>query len=1093
MPAAKLLRLRLLLEGEEVPVISAQVMINIGAPATASIQIIPLDSALDFFPRTMVHLFFLDVQGVGEEQTSEYKLLFAGEVVGFAYSQTPASRGTVLQCLDFSNYWDSCNAMAVSYGPGGNAFTNDGSINGASIGMFTDIPGDSAAEHLVRWVRSPPVTAGLTGVSGLAGGIIHIMEAMGGVPGHFKGINDFYTVAELRCRLMNQITAEENDSTASRVLSIKVFEEWLKGGLQQAGGNITFRDIMNLLFSHIFYEFVPNPAPKFDNGNGSKSTKTNSIALTSNSKVAGIRTRLDEMRMSLILLNGQITLMATGDMIPTVTGLSTILSDILKDLIALGQSPSELTKARASVQQASNALTKLKTVTSSSIESRLASLPEAWKAIEDAIGFLDAGKVTSISTEYSSQRLKAHIVRPDCWFSSPPVCNVIFPEMYASLSFDRNFLQETTRLLVHSFDTLIGRDHLMANHILSPFIGFDATKLAKYKGAASFRILMDHEIHVGIVSKTEWIPNSAGISTDLDAEQLKKVSSGRLSWLIKASLYHFFKARFSARQVSINGRFNPSLVCGFPGAVITRPYYIDGGAAALRRAHGGTDVPDSDISGLIHEKAGEFNAPAHFVGLIGAIQHSIDQSGGTTSAVLHYARKHRGIDDEFIGYMVGMKENTGTRVLKYELEIEKALELASPTTTTPNIKPIALLMGVTPSKDEVEKPKKTAGKTSSVRPKVSSQEVSAASKDPKAQASAITAFVFSTNTESDTAGQDKVDEKPPRTHVGSISEANRTNVFIPFGSSASIKVNSKEGLFGGRIVGIEVPKGATLQTVAYGISGTVPVYVALTPTRDGTVYKFQTGSQTFKANKRGDAFTRVIIYEEVSFAVSGSLPIEEILRPSWFSTGYSSQRIGKQIYQPFFGCDAVVDNLVVSPDSAPPADDGSDPEPVDAATSAQDMMKRVSAAESQSRAISIEKSLNVLAYEYGQVKLHARDVESFIESYTKRPIATYRDIFGDAQLDFTINKKAVGGDAQVKKREDGTTPRVGFHTGATHSTLVDVGNLVGLATDLQLGFKRVDNLGASEPMVTQYDVRKPKKDRVRTYIADLTKGPGFVG
>ena len=56
----KPLKLRLFLEGQEVPVISATVSIGYNGPAVASVQILPIDEGLTFKPRTMVHLFFLD-------------------------------------------------------------------------------------------------------------------------------------------------------------------------------------------------------------------------------------------------------------------------------------------------------------------------------------------------------------------------------------------------------------------------------------------------------------------------------------------------------------------------------------------------------------------------------------------------------------------------------------------------------------------------------------------------------------------------------------------------------------------------------------------------------------------------------------------------------------------------------------------------------------------------------------------------------------------------------------------------------------------------------------------------------------------------
>jgi len=1218
MPVGKPLHLRLFLEGEEVPVISAQVQINTSAPATASIQIIPLDSAMDFLPRTMVHLFFLDTKVVqkfgplqpGDERNSiqgTYRLLFSGEVIGFAFSQTPVSRGIVLQCLDFSNYWDSAHVMAISYGPGGNAFTNDGSMNGAQMGTFTDIPGDSAAEHLVRWVKSKPVTEGLDQVSGLAGGVIHIMEAMGGVPGHFSGINDFYTIAELRCRLLNQITAEEKDDTAARVLSVGVFHEWLKNGIEQAGGNITFRDMMKLLFQYIYYEFVPNPAAKYDESTRSEKTKV-SYKIRTHPGAQGAKSLVEKVIE--VFMSNREGFAGTGLELNAASGAAV---DMTKDgkltmkvwrKTVQGQIPKlnlaldKLTSIQTKVGQAYNLIAEADAVLSAwavrpldgddrlvlAATLRPTVVAEQSANLQKAVDILsnsDTQALSTVTAKNSSARLRTQIVRPDCWFSSPPVCNVIFPEMYASISYDRNYLQETTRLLVHTFDTLIGKEHLFANHVMAPLVGLDTKKLTQYKGSQSFRVLMDHEIHVGILSKTEWMPNTAGVSNALDAEQMKKVRDGRLSWTIKASLFNFFKYRFAPRSVSVTGRFNPFLVCGFPGVVITKPYNIPGGAADLRAAHGNKDVPDSEINDVIHQKATELHAPSHFIGMIGGIQHSLDQSGGTTSVSMHHARKHRGVDDEFLGVLAKTNEGVAKRVVKVVIDIDTALKMASGQIPAPvtsvadaaagghnepaNRIALDLLIGVTPQTDESAKASTPVDAPSVLRAKKGSQnvkkvnptaaDIGAAIKSGLSPLDLRTKSQKATDEQFDaTFGSTQVSEQPastapseaskqpPRTQKGSISEANLVDINVPKGSHKVKVGGTVKGLYGGRIVGIQVLDPSLLEA-EYGstitkmeaakISGDAtgltdaPGFLALQdslseqhlvkrdPRRVPKGKLLQQGGPDFEivrtgklikkvvpVKKLGWAFRSVAIFEEIDVSVSGTLPIEEILRPSWFSTAYANQNIGEKIYNPFFGCGAVVDGLSVSGTAPQSSDGSSESEPVDAATSAKTLMVGLEAAEAGKRDNSIEKALNLLGYEYGQVKTQGMDVDSFIRDYTDRPIATFNDIFGDIAepggLHFTIEASSVGGNAVVEKTKVDSSgvksaPRVGFHTGATHPELVKAGKLVGLTTDLQQGFTRVSGIGKETPLVQKYDVRYAKKLKVTEYLTALARGPGFHG
>ena len=56
----QVLKLRLFLEGVEVPIISATIQSAPNSPMSASIQIPPLSEGTRFLPRTTVHVFFLD-------------------------------------------------------------------------------------------------------------------------------------------------------------------------------------------------------------------------------------------------------------------------------------------------------------------------------------------------------------------------------------------------------------------------------------------------------------------------------------------------------------------------------------------------------------------------------------------------------------------------------------------------------------------------------------------------------------------------------------------------------------------------------------------------------------------------------------------------------------------------------------------------------------------------------------------------------------------------------------------------------------------------------------------------------------------------
>ena len=1113
MPVGKPLHLRLFIEGEESPVISAQINVNINGPATASIQIVPLDQALQFLPRSMVHLFYLDtflspqakgIPSVPTQQQAanpdptvigEYKLLYSGEIIGFSFIQTPQSRALVLQCLDFSSYWDSLHVTALTFGPQGNAFDQAGSLYGGKIGTFTDIPGDSAAEHIVNWIRQTPESPGLTTVGGLAGGIIHMMEVMGGIPGHEKGVNDFFTVAELRCRLLSQLCAEENDDTAARVLAGGVFEQWLKNGIQQAGGNITYRDLMKILFQYIFYEFVPNPSAKFDDASKQNTTNATTASNPAVRKLLPTLTGLQTMISG--ELSGSTMLLSSADYGNFQLDAQHIAAKVdkaSKDVDAVRPRYSALNQAYDYLRSANNALTqfafKRQDITPSvelAKEQVQAAFNSALDYLQRAIAAIQGGSFAGVI--FLAQRLRSQIIRPDCWFASPPACNVIFPEMYSQISYDRNFLSETTRLSVAVFLTLIGRASLLADYTLAPASSLSAQALAKYKGESAYRVLMDHELHVGIIPRIEWVPDTGATGAPTNPAILKTVKADRVAWTVRAGLFHFFKYRFSARTASVQGRFNPALVCGFPGVIITRPYIIAGGMSTLKSVVG-AKLSNASVLTAIHEYASDptLNAPSHLVGLVGGYAHNIDQNGGTTSASLHCVRQHRGIDDEFLGVLTETSNGPTPTLVKTILNLSDLQNAGDQ-------KGINLLASITPQ-SVVPQPG-LANRTKAALSQSRTVPVMGADGSTTDSVFTFTSAVESNNSVS-------LPASPMGTKEASLNTQGRTGL-VP-SPPGKVTLQGK-GYYGGVIKDIELFEDTTIAPVT--ITSTVTKSVAVlttTPSGDDVAYvnqaslapKTVTSSKTVSGTVM--AYTSAAIYEEIQLQVGGTLPVEELLRPNWFSPAYSNLKIGSQIYQPFFGCNAVVDGLTVQ---------GTNPQTTSDATETPTIASQFSSPTGKSSlpnlstvvanlqtdaaaAInsSLEKALNVLGYLYGQVKLQGLDVDDFVRSYTNRSIATKNQILGDDDLRFDVSQAPK---ATVIKRADGTSPEIGFHSAAINIDLVKAGGLTGLISDLSTQYTRVGNIGAKEPLRTRYDVRMAKRQRVINYINALALGPGFKG
>lgn len=935
---AKPLHLRLFLEGIEVPVVAAQVTVHLNGPAAAAVQVVPLDEVLRLKPRTMVHLFFMEKPAQEDDITGkleDYRLLFAGEVIGFAWIQKANMRSVVLQCLDFSSYWDAAVAAAIDYGPQGDAFTNQAALVGANASVIDNIV-NFEPNKLVEWIKLPPQTPGLQTISGLAGGVIRMLEALSGIRAKHRGINDFFTIAELRCRILAQICAEENDDTAYRLLKAKVFDEWVRQGLQNLGQQVTFRQMIQLLFRYIYYDFVPNPAAKYDASieEGSDRVTKEPVPIANLQAVVAATKQLDEIQADLSSRVRSETA-ARGQ----AEARSQQLENITESLNSKTDNSDAVQRA---LQKIDAALATLQEVVKDGDGVKLAAITEVGEASSILKNARDTVTVSSVKSDSTSARLRSHILRPDCWFAPPPRCNVIFPEHYTDLSYDRVFISEATRMLLMFYNTLVGQNVLLSNKILSPSIGVEAQLIVGSQANEGYRNLMTHELHTGIIARTEWVPNTAGPKDPkTDADAANQVAGAKLTWGSRISLFNFFKERFSSRQASVSGRFNPYLVCGFPALVIKRPFIVKGLTEADNR-------DEQSILDQIQdpETAQQLGAPSQLLGMVHSITHSVGQDGGTTAISLNYVREHMGVDDEFLGVFARTKAGVQKRV-RTVLVFDNVL-------SQPDL--LRLLVRSTPQVDPSTDDRQAITHRSTDSAPVSYQKKSF---DPVSQttvATDISRNVPRTTEETKTADSDL------RVTTGRIDGLDR-DVLVPVG--AELKPGSK-GRFT-KVVGVEViDSNITLIT-------------------DGEL-------------EGQDAFGAVAIYEDVTLPGTRSVAVEEIIRPTWFSPAYRNENISEKIYEPFFGVGSIIENVTFAGVDTGVAD-------ADPAEDEDVLLTRLSNLDSEQSGATIERAVNLIGYLYGIVKNQGLDVDEFITQYIRRPIAGLTDILG-SNVNFEIDGTA---------------------------------------------------------------------------------------
>lgn len=1060
MLSTRHLKLRAFLEGQEVPVISAFVQIGPNSPATCSLQVVPADEIFDLKARTMVHVFYLegDPKKTTGELLKDYKLLFAGEMMGYAYAKTPISRSAVLQCVDFSSYWDTTYQFFLSYGKNGNALNpNVGMWAGGAI--FNNIT-SGHMHKLNELLQQRPKTPGLQEVSGLLGGIISLLETMGGIPNHYRGVNDFFTIAELKNLLIQQLCAHQNDATERQLFSGKAFMNWLKRGMTGMGQISTFRDMLKLLFRHIYYDVVPNPVAKYVPGAGAVWEDT-----TQTHRWPSTGDRQSLLAWAALCRKMQKEFSYGGVYTPNEDHAKPAreILDTLNNLLDGGTyiSPRGRRHLKAAQSYSRQILSKLFETISESNRTPVPVIRDLYRRVALELLAAVRAKLTQkeewevLKSEATVPQLFTQIFRPECFFAPPPRCNVLFPERYTQIQYNRNFLQEPTRMWMSTGMTFVGHSIGGYFHSVTYAPSRKAIQeVAKEQGNKGLRSLMDWEIYSGILPKFESISDLSYVSKN--SEKKKKLARARkgpaASYSQRAANFNFLRHRFAPRVATVSSIFTPELVCGFPALVIEQPFIpapgeLERAAKAVQKSlvEDGRQINLTEILRNIREIATEAGAPTHYLGTVAGLGHSVGQDGGVSSLTLSHVRTHQLTDDD---YLIALSTEASTQS-KFEV-VEYRLRASSK-----NEKELQLLYDLTP------------------------QDFTGHDLEPPPLQSSPTLTKRKSATQAATS--------PPKLS----SDLKVVNSFPLYALSGAI-VKTVPGLIpdNGRPIA-EVPRYAA----KYPIGAELPSPI------DGHLVKLGLGeSKGLRIFSKDDLpfktdqeevllYEELVVYARVEYEVErAEIPVEEAMRPPWFSPLYSNWFIGKDVYDLFFGTGSIVDPLVVRFGQVDEvagigveeesklraeirASDGSTAK-VLAALKKYDP-KRLSDVP------SIEGAADAIAYLYGRVRQEGHDVNRFIQDYIGRPIATMEDIFGSADLEFKTEK---GKEHEVKQ---GTA---GFHSRA----ILPYDNLIGLLKDPSTGMPRLFGKGKARTISPKLDPRKGRRKAVNAYVRSLGQYGGAL-
>lgn len=183
---------------------------------------------------------------------------------------------------------------------------------------------------------------------------------------------------------------------------------------------------------------------------------------------------------------------------------------------------------------------------------------------------------------FQGSPLSELIYKPDNFAFPAPKCNIIFPNMTSGYSLSRNFMQEPTRLMIRTADSLSSPTDDQDSARALSYISYAPAELEQIKDAkpALHNQLIGEEPYKGIIPM--YLPSypQGVLLQQVDFGKMGTSNANQepgLKVINYATEYLYQKMQYQNRRVQTSsGTFNPSLVVNFPGAIIINPYIIFG-------------------------------------------------------------------------------------------------------------------------------------------------------------------------------------------------------------------------------------------------------------------------------------------------------------------------------------------------------------------------------------------------------------------------------------------------------------------------------------------------------------------------------------
>lgn len=645
--------LRLFLQGIECPV--TQCTVSTAAFPTASIVVLPTPQVREILPGTQVVVGYHDPDGaapVTDAPKSGYSLLFNGYVRQITESHAAAGRSATLECEGDVTLLE--RFQTYFFDAGGDLLSRKKNFVGASK-FHQSITGAATVGKAIAQafeLSADVATPGFENTTGIVRGVVALLERAIGVTrgkdfappepdaadklaalttsaatpaaahahGHYAQ-HDYFAIMDAQTHILHQIGGLPQDLSAFAVLRESIAQDVIAQLGDQVHGLTDLLTLIRMIIGRAYH------------GLYSVSTARAVAPTTIINKDLLPAIRADIVPSGALADTAQAVLgqlFSLEDLPRTRMQLAEIVeppldgprASIVSILAAGAQKWYRSIDGRVSVQ-VDEELTRVAIANIKLDDTWDGALTRQERAIAEAdllavVQVLAAAQRVDGTAQTSAPRVLTSLIMPDLFFSTPPTCNVLFPNQVSNLAFRYAAMDRPTRLMLFVDQGSLRSEEADVKNVTvltyyAPQSELFSASQAQLKLSVPEELppLLQHERYTGIVPLFHNITKLDAIK----AARAQGINADDNQIYLRLANFQLMDARYRAGQLSVSGPFNPFACPGFPCAVM--------------------------------DSAPNDPAPRVYIGLLQAVAHDISSANASTSYTITHARLATDVDEVF--------------------------------------------------------------------------------------------------------------------------------------------------------------------------------------------------------------------------------------------------------------------------------------------------------------------------------------------------------------------------------------------------------------------------------------------------------------